>query len=227
MSRSSSVLALSAQACYGRGRSRRRNRRSRPIGSRPWRRSARLCHHSSSRNSLDTPDWTWSHGSSSHSPNSRVASASIDGAGGGERAPARRPPGTSPSRRRSGRRPAMPRSIHRGPTRRRAPARPPASRCAGRAGTAGSGGSASRGACTPVSPPAAHAPPCPPTGTGVCGLGTKLDDAHVHVKRPPRLTSRPISRARMPRSTMPWTSAWVSRGRPIMKYSLMLRVTGL
>ena len=47
---------LISPACYGRGRCRRRSRRSRPSGSRPSRASARLCHHSSSRNSLDTPD---------------------------------------------------------------------------------------------------------------------------------------------------------------------------
>ena len=58
---------------------------------------------------------------------------------------------------------------------------------------------------------------------GVWGLGTKFETLTCTLKRPPRpLISRPISRARMPRSTMPWTSAWVSRGRPIMKYVLRL-----
>ncbi len=58
---------------------------------------------------------------------------------------------------------------------------------------------------------------------GVCGLGTKFETLTCTEKRPPPgRTRRPISRARMPRSTIPCTSACVSRGRPIMKYSFRL-----
>ena len=57
---------------------------------------------------------------------------------------------------------------------------------------------------------------------GVCGFGTKFEALTCTEKRPPPSTRRPIPRALMPRSTMPCTSSWVSRGRPIMKYILRL-----
>ena len=104
--------------------------------------------------------------------------------------------------------------------RRRGPARPRASRCARRGARAGAGGSASPGAGSPAWPQLVarrHALPLERRVRLGDEVGGADVDGEAAAARP-----RPISRARMPRSTMPCTSSWVSRGRPIMKYSLRL-----
>ena len=177
---------ISAPACCGRGRSRRRSRRSRPSGSRPWRPRARLCHHSSSRNSLVTPELHVIPRQRVHSPYSRVAASPIvvpvaanAAAPGGLRvdlgprveARAVAPCGLD--------------HVGRDP-RRRGRARPRAWRCGCRAARAGSGAWASRGAGSSCLAASWSRLDMPSHWKGVCGFGTKFEALTCTEKRPPR-----------------------------------------